>query len=154
GRTITWASADSTIASIAANGSSANVTGVTIGTTTVTATTDDGVSGATPVTVQAPAPVTLTVKGVFGNDLEGNGTVTSAPAGINCTIIQEVACSSGCSAPFLRGETVVLTAHPQPLGAYFFDGWCAPCLNGTNTALTCTLVVNASMTTCVSFETF
>jgi hypothetical protein len=43
----------------------------------------------------------------------GVGTVTSSPAGINC--------GSNCSASYLSGNTVVLTATPGLLSG--FGGW-------------------------------
>lgn len=51
----------------------------------------------------------LTVSG-GGN---GNGGVTSQPAGINCTITNGVAATTGCAARFDKGVVVTLTAIPQ-----------------------------------------
>lgn len=50
---------------------------------------------------------------LFVNGPSGSGTVTSAPAGINCAAGQE------CSEEFLGGAT--LTAHPSP--GYALAGW-------------------------------
>ncbi|CAN5203473.1 hypothetical protein BH09MYX1_BH09MYX1_37910 [soil metagenome] len=47
----------------------------------------------------------------------GNGTVTSAPAGI--------ACGLTCNAPFDTGSNVTLTAAPA--GGYVFVGWTGAC---------------------------
>jgi hypothetical protein len=61
----------------------------------------------------------------------GSGTIVSNPPGINCIS------GSGCSANFVSGATVTLTATPAPGST--FGGWSANCL--PNTAATCTLVV-------------
>jgi phospholipase C len=58
-----------------------------------------------------PAAAQLTVS------LSGNGTVTSQPAGINC--------SSTCSASFSAGTTVTLTATPG--AGYTFSGFGGAC---------------------------
>jgi hypothetical protein len=65
---------------------------------------------------EIPAPSTaasvvthpLTVSG-SGN---GNGTVKSSPAGIDCVITGGVAAAAGCAARFNRGVVVTLTAVP------------------------------------------
>src|SRR5262245_17456489 len=67
----------------------------------------------------APAPVTLTVvrAGL------GSGSVTSAPAGINC--------GTSCSASFPSGGAVVLTATAT--GGSVFTGWSGGGCTGTST---------------------
>jgi hypothetical protein len=66
----------------------------------------------------------------------GNGTVTSNPSGINCTIGN----SNGCSSEFEAGTTIVLTATPDTNST--FRGWSGPnasnCQEGT-AQTTCTL---------------
>jgi hypothetical protein len=52
----------------------------------------------------------------------GGGTVTSSPAGINCT--------NNCGAPFAPGTTVTLTATPNEFSV--FAGWLGAC-SGTST---------------------
>jgi uncharacterized repeat protein (TIGR02543 family) len=47
----------------------------------------------------------------------GEGTVTSAPSGINCTTV--------CTAAYAAGSTLVLTATPA--AGYVFDGWSGAC---------------------------
>src|SRR5207245_1465420 len=69
--------------------------------------TDSAVASAT-YTIQQQS-FTLTVS---KTDL-GDGTVTSSPAGINC--------GSSCSASYVSGTTVTLTATPDLLSG--FGGW-------------------------------
>ncbi len=69
---------------------------------------------------------TLTIKG-GGN---GNGVVTSSPAGIKCTITAGVAATTGCSAQFARGASVTLT--PKPQAGHAFKTWANAC-TGTGT---------------------
>ena len=73
----------------------------------------------------------------------GNGSVSSAPAGIN-------ACSSTCNAPFTVGSSVTLTAT---LGANsVFNGWSGVACNGGNSATTCTFTVSAATTVTAAFS--
>jgi Divergent InlB B-repeat domain/IPTL-CTERM motif len=60
----------------------------------------------------------------------GQGTVTSAPAGINC--------GSTCSQSYPLGTLVVLTASPSP--GWIFQGWTGACTGGSTT---CSVTVNA-----------
>jgi hypothetical protein len=55
----------------------------------------------------------------------GNGTVTSSPAGINCTITNGVAAATGCTAQFTSGVTVTLTATAKSGSS--FVGWLGDC---------------------------
>ena len=55
----------------------------------------------------------------------GNGTVTSTPAGINCTITRGVESSSGCKAAFPRNTDVTLKATPKAGSS--FRGWFRTC---------------------------
>ncbi len=72
---------------------------------------------------------TLTVLG-SGN---GDGTVTSSPAGINCTITKGVPAATGCKATFNSGTNVTLTATPK--NGHSFRGWFRLC-TGTGTCST------------------
>lgn len=76
--------------------------------------------GAVEVGAVAAYPVTV-------NKTGGNGTVTSAPAGINC--------GATCTKPFAFGSTVTLTATPA--AGYGFAGWLGDC-TGTTCKLTMT----------------
>lgn len=68
----------------------------------------------------------------------GSGTVTSAPAGINC--------GQTCSANFNTGSTVTLTAAPATGMA--FAGWSGAC-TGTST---CTVTVNTAASATATFN--
>lgn len=61
-----------------------------------------------PATAEAVVQRTLTVSGAG----TGDGVVRSSPAGINCTITNGVAGTSGCVANFDHGTVVTLTATP------------------------------------------
>jgi uncharacterized repeat protein (TIGR02543 family) len=66
-----------------------------------------------------------------------NGLVQSKPEGINC--------GTDCSAPFVEGVEVILTATPQP--GYTFTGWGGAC-NGTGT---CTVTINQPLGVSATF---
>jgi hypothetical protein len=68
----------------------------------------------------------------------GSGTVTSAPAGINC--------GSVCSYQFVTGTSVTLTATAQPGSA--FNGWSGTC---TGLQKVCTLQMDTAHTVTASF---
>ena len=63
------------------------------------------------------ATFTLTVSGSG----TGSGVVTSSPTGINCTITDGHAASTGCIKAFPQGQSVTLTATPANGTA--FGGW-------------------------------
>ncbi len=112
--------------------------------------TRDGV----PLTITQPAGGTVTV-GAEGSvtrvdivatagqvqtktltiTVNGSGTVTSNPAGINC--------GAACSASFLEGSTVTLTATPA--AGWKFDGWSGACV-GANCGVTMSANKSATAT--------
>jgi hypothetical protein len=67
----------------------------------------------------------------------GSGAVTSSPAGI--------ACGSTCSAPFVSGSNVTLTA--QAASGYVFSGWSGAC-SGTST---CQVTMSAAQSVTANF---
>jgi uncharacterized repeat protein (TIGR03803 family) len=77
-----------------------------------------------------PAETTFTVSVVLAGN--GGGTVTSSPAGINC--------GTTCSANFVSGSVVTLTA--TPVTGSVFSGWSGDC-SGTGS---CTVTASASAT--------
>ena len=77
-------------------------------------------------------PAYRLVVGILRDALGGIGTVMSSPAGINC--------GSNCSATFVSGTTVVLTATPATGSR--FTGWGGACLG----VGVCTVFVNPSFT--------
>jgi len=98
------------------------------------------VIGYATVTVNDPTNPTCPggsqTKGVLTVALTGNGTgtVTSVPAGINCPL-------EACGAQFNVGDTVVLTATPNPGSA--FGAWTGcDSTNGT----TCTVLIPTGST--------
>jgi hypothetical protein len=48
---------------------------------------------------------------------DGDGTVTSSPAGISCTYVDVQAKTGTCAAPFTAGTVVTLTATPANGGS-------------------------------------
>ena len=104
GTGLTWASSNAAAATISATG---RATGVGRGVTTITVTDSVGNTASTLLTVRTMEMLTVTRSGV------GTGTVTSAPAGINC--------GTACSATYLDGTAVTLTATPGTLSVLV--GW-------------------------------
>jgi alpha-tubulin suppressor-like RCC1 family protein len=98
-------------------------------------------SGACTVTLGADTNVvanfvpryTLTV------NVQGSGTITSSPAGIDC--------GNTCSAVYNQGTAVTLTANPGTL--YMFTGWSGGGCSGTGT---CTVNMNANTTVTATFR--
>jgi hypothetical protein len=87
--------------------------------------------GYTPTPVNYPLSVSKTGT--------GSGTVTSAPAGINC--------GTTCSANYSSGTPVTLTASAA--SGSTFAGWSSPC-SGTGT---CTVTMNNSWSVTATFNT-
>jgi RHS repeat-associated protein len=88
---------------------------------------------AAPMAAQA-AVVTLDLTG------SGAGTVTSSPAGFNCT-----GSATTCTATFATNTTVTLTATPA--SGQTFSGWSGACA-GTGS---CTFVVNGGLLVAATF---
>lgn len=79
-----------------------------------------------------PNTLTLTMGGA------GAGTVTSSPAGLNC--------SSSCTGSFTGGQVVTLTATPAASSK--FMGWSGAC-SGTGT---CTVTMNTAISVTATFD--
>ena len=79
--------------------------------------------------------ITVTVQGA------GTGTVTSSPAGINCSS----GSATGCSASFAQNTAVVLTGAPAQNNT--FSGWSGAC-SGTST---CSITLTAADTVTATF---
>ena len=122
GFNITWSSKDNTIATVDANGL---VTGKSAGSVQIAATTS-GVDGVAQITVM-PRPVLTVTR-------QGNGTVTSTPAG--------VACGATCSAAFRPSAVVSLSAVADVGNT--FTGWTGACAGLAECQLTMT--ANAGVT--------
>lgn len=90
-----------------------------VGTATISFNSAGVTSASANVMVAVSVQRTLTVTG------SGNGVVTSAPTGINCTITNGIPSPSGCSAQFTDGTLVTLSNTPA--GAYEFGGWSGAC---------------------------
>jgi Divergent InlB B-repeat domain/Protein of unknown function (DUF1573)/Abnormal spindle-like microcephaly-assoc'd, ASPM-SPD-2-Hydin len=102
-------------------------------------------NGTCTFTITAATSVTATFGGGTSNFAltvneagTGTGTVTSAPAGINC--------KPTCSANFVSGTQVTLTATAATGST--FTGWSAPC-EGTGT---CTVTITAATTVTATFN--
>jgi alpha-tubulin suppressor-like RCC1 family protein len=104
GTGLTWTSSNTTAATISATG---RAIGIGRGVTTISVTDSAGNTASALLTVRTMETLTVTRSGL------GTGTVTSAPAGINC--------GTACSAAYLDGTTVTLTATPGTLSVLV--GW-------------------------------
>ena len=80
--------------------------------------------GEPPAAAVAPGALVVSATGT------GDGTVTSSPAGIDCTIRDGGASGSGCTAQFGTGTVVTLTATPE--SGHAFNKWFGAC-TGTGT---------------------
>src|SRR5438034_1130912 len=75
-----------------------------------------GTSNTLPLTIESTFPLTIIRAG------SGAGAVTSTPSGISC--------GASCSASFLSGTSVVLTANPDATSV--FTGWSGGGCSGTD----------------------
>lgn len=135
-RTVTWSTANASVATVSASGV---VTGVAAGTTRITAASG-GSSAFVDVRV-VPLPQTVTI--TAGTGSSGIGVVTSSPAGIECTI-SGTTTSGTCSASFPGDATVSLSQRIVSTAA--FVGWGGDC-SGT----TCSLVSSQPRTVSATF---
>jgi uncharacterized protein YjdB len=114
---VTWASSNHSVASVAKvlsfGPDAAHITGIAPGTATITATVGGKVATATAI-VSIGTGTTIVTRGA------GNGTGTVLGLGVDCVIVGGVP-SKACSVVVPRGTTVRLTAYPDK-GSYF-AGW-------------------------------
>jgi uncharacterized repeat protein (TIGR02543 family) len=89
----------------------------------------------TDVTLKGTPAARLTVKRAGTKQ----GTVTSAPAGINC--------GTKCVASFFKPQTVTLTEHP--VAGHKFKGWSGAC---TGTTVTCKVKMTKAKTVTATFS--
>jgi hypothetical protein len=129
GTGMTWTSSNPGVATVSASGL---VTAVGRGTATMTATDPFGNTGSTTLTVRQM----LTLAAIRQGD--GTGTVTSAPAGINC--------GATCSASFVSDSPVTMTATAGADST--FSGWTG-C--DSVSGATCTVSMTASRTVTAIF---
>ena len=129
GTGMTWTSSDPGVATVSATGL---VTAVSRGTTTITATDPFGNVGSTTMTVRQLFTLSTVRQG------DGVGSVTSAPAGINC--------GSTCSASFLSDSTVTMSATAGVDSV--FSGWTG-C--DSVSGATCTVSMTSARTVTATF---
>jgi List-Bact-rpt repeat protein len=109
---------------------------------------NDVVSNQVSITVDGPASLgcpqsTFTYNlSVAITSLVGDGTIVSAPQGINC--------GTTCGFAFPAGSTVALTAAPNQ-GREFL-GWTAGCTSVTGSGATCNVTMNSDSTVTASFN--
>jgi galactose oxidase-like protein/List-Bact-rpt repeat protein len=126
----------------------------------LTATADDGFGftgwnggcqGTDPtcqLTLTAAASVTASFSAgpfILSVTGQGNGTISSNPAGIQCVVTSGQPAQTGCSATYPAGTVVTLTAAPLSGGT--FSGWSDPC-SGTGP---CQLTMNRAATITANF---
>jgi len=134
GAGVTWASSNTTVATIDATGLA---TGRGAGTTTITATDGSGASASTTLRVRDLVALSVIREG------DGTGSVSSSPLGISC--------GTDCSEPYDRGTSVTLT--PAPAARSTFDGW-RGCDTVAGTTCTVTMGVARSVTATFSLQRF
>ena len=133
------------------NGAARTTTFVSAAQVTATILASDiAASGSAQVTVVNPSPgggtsnaLTFTVTSTtftltVNTSGSGSGIVMSSPAGINC--------GANCSASFVSGTVVLLTANPT--AGFSFSGWSGSSCRGTGS---CTVTMNANVSVTARF---
>ena len=96
-----------------------------------------------------PGPGTFPLTVVAGTPHTGGGTITSAPAGINCTLLGTTT-SGTCMQNFPAGALVTLTSSPGPGSGFFgWSGTTPTCL--ASSSVSCLLNLSAATTAMVEF---
>ena len=132
--TVRWASDDVSVATVTSSGL---LQAVGLGSTFVTATSlaDASMSAEVSVTVRSASTWLLDVS----RSGQGSGSVRSVPVGIDCGGV--------CSAEFLEGVSVTLTA--EPLAGSLFGGWSGAC---SGSSATCTLRMAHAQSVTATFD--
>jgi hypothetical protein len=94
--------------------------------------------GAGPYTIKFGPWVSQASSPTLSVTTQGQGTVTSSPAGINC--------GTTCSQSYPLGTTVILTASPGR--SWAFAGWSGAC---TGQSTTCSVTLNGTTTVNAEF---
>ncbi len=96
-----------------------------------------------------PGPGTFPLTVVAGTPHTGGGTITSAPAGINCTLTGTTTTGT-CMQNFPAGALVTLTSSPGPGSGFFgWSGTTPTCLGSSS--VSCLLNLSAATTATVEF---
>src|SRR5207249_5542660 len=131
-----------TCSALFASGTAVALTATPAAGFTFTGWSGGGCTGTSPCTVTLGANTTVTATFVplytLTVNLNGAGSVTSAPVGI--------ACGATCSALFASGTAVALTATPT--AGFAFTGWSGGGCSGTGT---CTVTLNGASTVTATF---
>ncbi|MBL0938785.1 MAG: Ig-like domain-containing protein [Gemmatimonadaceae bacterium] len=139
GRSPTWSSSAPSVATVSATGV---VTAVGPGTTRIVAEVGNRLAAVDVRVVPQPQVLTIVSSG-----FSGTGTITSAPAGISCTINgQQV--TGACNFTFPGDVSVVLTATPA--SGSELVGWAGDC-SGTQGAA-CQVNMNAARNVGIAFR--
>jgi hypothetical protein len=133
---VAWTSRNTGVAMVSGNGSSATITSVGAGTVRIVASSG-GKADSVAVTVSLGAALTIAGSG------DGNGTVTSLPAGIACTVTAGVT-SGTCTGTF--AGNVTLTG--APVTGQAFAGWTGATCTGTGT---CVVTMDQARTITATF---
>lgn len=139
GRSAIWTSSSPSVASVSVGGV---VTGLSVGTTRITADVGGRVNFVDVRVVPPPAAVTVVSAGVTGT-----GTLTSSPAGISCAINGSITTGT-CAFTFPGDANVVLTATPA--SGTELIGWSGDCLLTQGAA--CTVSMNQARNVGVVFR--
>jgi len=129
---VSWQSSDVKVATINSTGLAlGNATGMTTITAIGKSKSGAAISGTATLNVTAGGGVVVPALTIYTVGL-GTGTVVSNPAVINCIA------GAGCTANFVLGTTVTLTATPA--AGSTFGGWSSNCL--PDSAASCSIVMN------------
>src|SRR5438067_328979 len=131
---VTWTGSNTAVATIDGTGLAS---GVSAGSTTITATDATGASASSTLTVKPLFTLSVVPQGL------GTGSVTSSPAGITC--------GSACSATFVSDTVVTLTATPAAKSD--FTGW-SGCDSVSGATCTVTMTATRSVTAGFALKRF